>query len=533
MKTMKSLICLLLVLAILCSFGMLSFSAQAKDTDNYDFKDNSDFLQFFRPIEDGLLVFCATMDTFPAADAFDARMAGKQVTVMGLESAKDEPVTYYCLVDVSGSINSLQLLMAKQMLQGLCDSLKADDRMLIDTFAEKHHMSEYLKDRDLIRKEIDNMSTTALDTNLYRGIAEALEELNTNADLAGQRKALVVFSDGLDDITADAGRTRQEAEKKIDDTRIPIYCMLPPSSERDAGKTLGSFSRRSVGGEAYYLSGSNLTEKQIGEAIAADMKNDKILRLDLTGFAPKDDEFLLAVQYTDALGNTYGDALTVISKVLSLRRVADVNTTSAPAIVSSELNYTEDRSGLWMKIGLGVLCAVAAGLVIWLITKKKKDEKRRQKEEEAARQRREAEERRARMNQAAGMGAAAAAGAAAQNNWNPDPFSTGSANAGAAGKKVRFIAVGPQTFTKEISLQDGRQTTVGRNKKADVILNDSDPRLSGVHFMLLMKNNRLSIKDAGSTNGTAVNGIQIKQNPIELHSGETVSAGSYQYRVQF
>lgn len=532
-KTIKTFTSLLLVLVIACSFVAMSAEAKASESDNYSFKDNSNFLQFFRPIEDGLMVFCATMDNFPDVSAFNAMIAGQPAEIIGMESAKDEPVTYYCLIDVSGSINSTQLNMAKEMLRALCESLDRDDKMLIDTFAEKHSRTEYMLDRNQIYREIDQIITTTEDTNLYRGITESLEELNTNLDLVGQRKCLVVFSDGIDDITADAGRTKQEAENKIDDTRIPVYCMLPPYGAQDDGKILGSFSRRSVGGESYYMANSDLTEKQIGKAIAADMKGDKILKLDLTGFRPKDDQFLLAVQYTNKFGSVYGDTLTIISEVLNLKTVVSVSPTVAPIVAASPIVREEDNSSLWIKIGLGAVCVIAAALIAWLILKKKKEEKRQKQEEEAERQRREAD---ARMNRIAGAGAGAAAApfAGAQNNWATEPVRTpGSRDAGKDGRRIRFVVVGNQSFTKDIYVQEGKQTTVGRNKKADVILNESDSRLSGVHFILLLKDNRLSVRDAGSTNGTVVNGVTVRDNPVIIRSGETISAGSYQYRVQY
>lgn len=541
MKAIKTFTSLLLVLVIVCSFVTMSAGALASNTNTeaFEFKDNSNFLQFFRPTEDGMMVFCATMDNFPDVSAFQAMLAGQPTKILGMDSARDEPVTYYCLVDVSGSISYQQLLMAEEMLKALCDSLGRDDQMLIDTFAQEHRRTDYLRDRSRIYHAIEEIILTTEDTNLYRGIADSLQELNTNLDLVGQRKCLVVFSDGVDDITADVGRTRQEAEDMVDSTRIPVYCMVPPYGAQDDGKVLGSICRRSVGGEAYYMTdNSDLTEQKIGRAITNDMKGDRILRLDLTGFKPKDDEFLLAVQYTNRFGSVFGDSLTIISKLLKLKTVVVTKTSSSPTTTfENPISREKDYRPLWIKIGLGAVCLIALVLIVLLLMKRKKDEERLKQDENEERQRRDLD---ARFNKIANAGGGAAGYQAPQNNWAPDntAFAFGGAAAAAAapvrgGRKIRFVAVGNQSFTKEISVQEGKQTTVGRNKKADVILNESDNRLSGVHFILQLKDNQLTVRDAGSTNGTMVNGVKVRDNMVPVRNGDTVSVGSYQYRVQY
>lgn len=98
---------------------------------------------------------------------------------------------------------------------------------------------------------------------------------------------------------------------------------------------------------------------------------------------------------------------------------------------------------------------------------------------------------------------------------------------------MRFASVGNKSFAKDIFLQEGKEMTVGRTARADAILNESDTRLSGIHFGITLKNNKLRIRDLGSTNGTSVNGIPLKNSGLEIQSGETITAGSYQYRVLF
>lgn len=543
MKKGRNLVSLLLTVLMICSFAMMSVSAEAADTGNYNFKDNSDFMQNIQTVEDGLKVFCATRPDFPTASDFRAWMDGESVDVLSLDSAKDEPVTYLCLVDVSGSIIKEQLMQAKQMLDALCDTLDSNDQLMIATLSDKLSMSGYLTDKNEIHSRINNILKTENDTNLYSAIIDCLEELNTN-EAVTPRRCLVIFSDGLDDITADKGTIWAAARDKVLSTRIPVYTMLPRvgDDKSESQKNLASLSTQySVGGEAYFLAENKYTEEKIGKAITADMKDDRVLRLDLTGYSPKEEEFLLAVEYTGTTGNTCGDTLRIVTSVLTLTGSGS----AIPGISGESSNivlYSSSGGGdivvdngpdwhVWLKYGVGALCILLAVLVAWLIWKKNRDEKKKQEEEE--RQRRQQEEMlRRRAQESAQRGGTAPVGAV--DNWKNAPPPATVVPPANGGRPVRFTAVNNQSFNVDMSLAEGREATVGRSSsKSNFVLNRDDAKLSGKHFALMLKNGRLLIRDAGSTNGTAVNGVPLKGNGMELHSGDTISVGSYQYRVRF
>ncbi len=315
MRTGKSLMCVLLTLAMIASFG--AANAETNAFSDGVFKDNSSFIQDYVPLQDSLRVCCAAMEELSSSSDFQAKLGGANVPVTAVDTAKREPVTYYCLVDVSGSVTGEQLICAKQMLQAICDGLGEGDQMVIATVGNERRASGYLRDPQLIGREIESIIATNEDTNLYRAITDSLDELDAGRD-ATDRKCLVIFSDGDDDAAVEIARTRQEAERKIGETRIPVYCMFPPTGNKDAGKALASMARQSSGGEAYYLADRQLSEAQIGKAIADDMKGDIILTLDLTGIAADRDELLLTVLYTLTNGVSYGDSLTIISSNLKL-----------------------------------------------------------------------------------------------------------------------------------------------------------------------------------------------------------------------
>jgi pSer/pThr/pTyr-binding forkhead associated (FHA) protein len=70
---------------------------------------------------------------------------------------------------------------------------------------------------------------------------------------------------------------------------------------------------------------------------------------------------------------------------------------------------------------------------------------------------------------------------------------------------------------------------IGRDPKARLHLYDSAVAL--VHCRLTVSNGTAVLVDAGSANGTLVNGIRIQQQ--ELHSGDVIRVGNTEIQFQW
>ena len=502
MRKLRIFLCSTLVLLLLTA--AFPGAAFAEDT----FKDNADFIQGYKAEENALRVYCAEIaDALPKAESLSVTLDSSAIPVSGVASTENEAVTYYCLVDVSGSIEDWQLRAVKKSLQAICDTMKDGDKMVIAAMGDQVVASDFLTDSLEIAERIKAIKRTNEDTNLYRAVTDSLQSLDAGLD-ATFRKCLVIYSDGGDYSNARDGRTKQEAERMIADTRIPVYCVFTPNGSREVGKEFGSLARGSFGGEDFYFSDNKLNEQQIGEAIAADMRDDFVLTLDLTGFEPTKDELLLAVNMTTD-GAAYGDTIPVFKSNLNL--AAAELTEESEAEEEPLPEEADEGLPLWLVITIPCVL-LAAGLVIYALLRRKKERERLKKEEE---ERRRIEQ----MNRFQGE--------STTNYISPAVYPTKSM------KTIRFTTVGSNSFSTEIRLEEGRETTVGRSEKADVILNKDDKKLSGVHFVVLYKENALKVWDAGSTNGTLVNDIPLKGNSYEMHDGDILSVGSYRYRVQF
>lgn len=83
------------------------------------------------------------------------------------------------------------------------------------------------------------------------------------------------------------------------------------------------------------------------------------------------------------------------------------------------------------------------------------------------------------------------------------------------------------TSSIDHDLQDGK-TIVGRSTECDICVLSSN--VSRKHAMLELADDRLMFSDLGSSNGSFVNGQQVKA-PLQLHSGDKLKIGDFEFAV--
>ncbi len=84
-----------------------------------------------------------------------------------------------------------------------------------------------------------------------------------------------------------------------------------------------------------------------------------------------------------------------------------------------------------------------------------------------------------------------------------------------------YVERGPLRGT-ELQLEEGKAYTVGRSSACALALPDN--LVSREHLIISLKGGRFWVRDAGSSNGTFVNGEQIEK-PRELKLGDQIEAG--------
>ncbi len=79
----------------------------------------------------------------------------------------------------------------------------------------------------------------------------------------------------------------------------------------------------------------------------------------------------------------------------------------------------------------------------------------------------------------------------------------------------------------------GDVVTLGRTAANDVVLPDTDKRVSGKHARLEKRDGAWAVTDVGSTNGTYLNDKKIEaKKPHALKSGDRMSLGLFQIRIE-
>lgn len=522
-----------------------------------EFRDNADYLQAYYTQEDELRLLISAErlmvqeGSLPSIEQFSAKLGQTDLTVQDVKRADSQPVTYYCLVDVSGSVRGEQFEMEKIVLQALCDGLTEGDQMVIARMGNAVEPGAYLSDKDEINAAIQSLAVTSEDTNLYKGIIDSIKDLNSS-NSATRRKCLVVLSDG-EDYQKD-GKTRSEADKAITESKIPIYTVALMSAAtvndrtwQEYAKELGSFARESVGGIDYNPAlNSGLPISDVGKAIASSMKNDLVMAMgipDISGIAQESGTMLLTARFQTESGATLDDGIIVYSRDLhdmieewkkkeeDERKSHEVEETPQQNDSEEENPDKAETDGnndvvppppdyrIWVLIG--ALLVLLIFIAVMAIQKKKKRLKQEAEPEPAP-------------PIPEPVPPVSDPVPPPDPVSPPNPVSPTPPMTPRRGRIVAFTAIGHEQVHIELKIEEGRELTLGRDRRADLVLNSNDKKLSGVHCRVRCEGTSMHVWDAGSRNGTAVNGVPLYGgNGIKLEDGETLRAGDFEYRVQF
>ena len=94
--------------------------------------------------------------------------------------------------------------------------------------------------------------------------------------------------------------------------------------------------------------------------------------------------------------------------------------------------------------------------------------------------------------------------------------------------KIKLVSLAPGT-PKVRAVINKLPAVLGRNSEADVRLDDN--WISRVHCEISEVNGRLLVRDLGSTNGTLVNGKQVKE--ADLLPGDLLTVGLTSFKVEY
>jgi hypothetical protein len=97
------------------------------------------------------------------------------------------------------------------------------------------------------------------------------------------------------------------------------------------------------------------------------------------------------------------------------------------------------------------------------------------------------------------------------------------------GIRPRLTVVAAMNFPPGTEFEIGDSATMGRSPGSDVPI--EDPFASSAHARIFPRGQFMYIEDMGSTNGTYLNGRQLRR-PEQLKVADTIRIGETEYRYQ-
>ena len=567
----------ILILSVMVFLNLMPVSAAANKRMIQKCVVNKNLIQLYTCMEDG------------EKEEYSAKLSDIELLAPTVESTEQDAVTWYVLLDISGSMRGTPFDCAKEVIRTISDNMTGGDNLVISTMGDIITPSPYMTDPVEIASYIEKLEVTHEDTNLYTGIVKSMEELLSNTRV-NTKKCLIILSDGHNDQDkgSNDGSTEKEATSIVKEQTIPVFTIAtlyenPSKEANEYAEILGSFARDSVGGRHYVPVVENISSSDIGRSIVKNMHKTKKLTFDLNQLSNDD---LLRLEQKDRNTLTlrlsclvdgekrYEDTADLYRDDLEVRDVAAVPETTAEtepqteaetkkqseaqtkpaaqtesavqAETESETEQVPEENGFLNTKTMTGLAAGAVVLIVLLVIvlrKKKTDGSISENGNNTD----------AGGNGENGGSATVGVNEEDSGNSNLDGNGENNDNNGMDGNgvdstrvldtpetntaaappayKMYIFVIGDSSLQYQYLFDANKAFTLGRDDRSDMILIKEDRKLSGQNCQLLYDGKQMYLKDI-STNGTVVEGVKlIKNQPVVLKNDSKVRMGSYEYRL--
>ena len=507
------------------------------------------FIRDYEIVDSNIEVYCCGVEQ----EGLWSIKAGKEQ--IRAEVKEDRmPVTVYCLVDVSGSMDDAQMDQTRRILSSISAAMSPEDNMVIGTLGNTVEAGGLLKTEEERLQAILALVQGSEDTNLYAGIVESLDELKKRL-VYHRASSLLILSDGEDDQAS--GYTEEEAEEAVLNSGIPVFTAAilrenPSEEQIENGKLLGSFARNSTGGEHYAPLLENISPEETGSRIWNEMQKNLTLTADLSKAALdlRGETLLFTVNYEDGEIRLQDSVRIYTDELPAFDQETEAGTetqseseTEAGTETQSESETeagTETQSESKAEAGTETQSEseTEAGTEVQSESEKEVfTEGQRELESEPS-------GRRFLWPLLAGAAVillilCAAIGKNRKKRRKKGCFIPGRQEERKEEEKekisceVRFTAIKQSGKVYSVTLQQGEIFTVGRSREAQVMLDSQDRKISGVHCRIKWEKGKLYAEDLKSTNGTFLNGIPISgKGWVHVPDGDSLRIGLYEYRVR-
>jgi len=287
----------------------------------------------------------------------------------------DESIALCFLIDASNSMDGEPLNNIKKGLLTILPDLRPQDKIGISYFNDEFYKkTDFTNDKEVLKNNINDLSTGGRSSQIYPSIKQAVEWLNANTS---SRKILVILSDGNDN----SELNREEIETLISDKSFSVFTIgtIAESSEsKNMLINMESISSKAKDG-FYYRIYEAEDMKNIIPAIYDRVKNEYILTY--FSYAPVSTEVKANINIVSGKN--------IFQKDFSYKS-PDKIIENAPSV-----SFWKTKEFLYGSIGAGI---VLLGLAILLaLNIKKKKQFKLEKEEEQRLRLLEAEENKAKF----------------------------------------------------------------------------------------------------------------------------------------
>lgn len=493
---MKRGIIVLLGLLIFLTQGILCFAQTEQNISPIGIDIQSDTMTaFFKPNQESTEFKTAI-----------TRIDGTEMetTLSTLEDETEYPVTYMCLVDVSGSMDEKRMQSVRDIIKQLVQQKKENDNFCIQTVGNEITDNGFCADEETLYNQIDAIKVLREDTNLYYAIQNAVEILETD-EQAYANKCLIIFSDGAED--QDTGITREEAESAIREVVVPVYTVAmikqnASEQQLESAKILGSFARISMGGVHYAPVLEEYSYEEVADKIKEEIESTYVVQTRLRPLSGMGEYVLYETEMTDREENVQLCSMEISSGLLQdtmLIRAEETTEVEEPieeeTLESAEAERNQDikknpaSSYIAGIAAIFVIAGSVAGIVLWNLRKKKQPESEKQPELSQPVLQKQAEK--------------------------------------ACGTLILNGVGQPEQKAIRFELRD--KCLVGRSKgKCDIAIDNG--KISSVHCCFLFQEGNLYVRDEGSTNGTLLNGVPVFEK-TRVQQDDVLEIGAEKYRI--
>lgn len=496
------------------------------------------FVRFLDTTDSDVLFYCKNLPndgkvTINIDDSFVANPGVSTVAEL------NRPTTVMCIVDTSTAFSNMMHKQAKDVLNIISSRMSDQDSMVIATLGDELIVSDLLYGRDAQKVAIDRIAPKGTTTDLYQAVVDCLTLLTSKTTYASNR-ILLVLSDGHND--GPSSMTELQAIDAIHSSNIPVYSVstidpYPSDYLLKNAKNLTRMSQESIGGLNFIPSVEDMTASNAADKIWKDIQDSTIFTAPIREVRSRSTKAAIQIHY-ETTENVYDQSFTADLSGLGSPSQPSLPSWT-PVDVDTPAKKPAERSNtiLYVSIGGGIALLLIVVAVVIVLSQKKKSSAVSGDAQVTTY-----------GGDAGGMqtdmfrgndNAMETSYFRAPEPMQPQTVPTPAPIPQPAPKPVqhsdvtvRFVALHHSGVNKAIPMATHKAITIGRDSRANVILNPNDKQLSGRHATLEWDGKKLYIRDENSTNGSSLNGVPMKAGTWHcVNEDSKLHLGMYEYRI--